>query len=823
MITGNISKWFMFCLSMILIVGFSCSKEIILSQYVDSPGNTTYYIDSESGNNESSGTSESQSWKNFDKVNVTTFQPGDKILLKRGGIWNGQLYPSGSGSQEAPIEIGAYGTGSAPLINANGVDSVAVHLKNQSHWIIRDLEITNKAEVRSNTYRWGILIENRNRALVSNIQILNNVIHDVTGSFHFYGTKSPHMNGGIAAVVFGSGATDKFDQIRIEGNLVYNAGRTGIVVWDQYWNGAGQASTQVVIRQNTVRDIDSDGILVYGCDGAILEHNLADKCGSYVESAENAFNGSCAIWATRGANCVVQFNEAANTKKLPGNADGQGFDVDIDGINHIVQYNYSHDNEGGFILILSAAGDPSSLVGTSGAVVRYNISQNDKSSLISFAGGIAPNTQIYNNTFYIKNGLDTKIIDYSWEMDMTKPFSFQNNIVYNLGSGGYRIPGPNGTFSNNLYYGNHPASEPEEANKLTVDPQFVNPGSGGNGRTTLDGYKLGENSPALGMGIYLPNHGGQDFYGNTISELAKPSIGAFFVYKGEAELIKQDFVDHLNDASKLYSVSANTTFDNSNPQLFEGDPVRLTRTDGTKATLVYKKDQIKAYEIKAYLFDADVTKIKVYGSSNGTSWTPISSNYGTLVETSNGWKTSLISSAANLPVNINYIKIELEDPNSWGTQIGKVTLKFDDDNQPSIQAINDDLNDASKLFDLSSNMTLDNSNPQFFDQDNSRAARSDNSKGTLVYKGVQLQSLEMKVYLFDADITKIKVYRSSNGSSWTAVQTSFSDPVATGAGWKSSTITSAADLPNGTNYLKIELEDPVGWGTQIGKIIITHE
>ncbi|MOA41715.1 hypothetical protein D3C78_1637060 [compost metagenome] len=93
----------------------------------------------------------------------------------------------------------------------------------------------------------------------------------------------------------------------------------------------------------------------------------------------------------------------------------------------------------------------------------------------------------------------------------------------------------------------------------------------------------------------------------------------------------------------------------------------------------------------------------------------------------------------------------------------------------------------------------------------------------MVYKGVQLQSLEMKVYLFDADITKIKVYRSSNGSSWTAVQTSFSDPVATGAGWKSSTITSAADLPNGTNYLKIELEDPVGWGTQIGKIIITHE
>jgi len=193
------------------------------------------------------------------------------------------------------------------------------------------------------------------------------------------------------------------------------------------------------------------------------------------------------------------------------------------------------------------------------------------------------------------------------------------------------------------------------------------------------------------------------------------------------------------------------------------------------------------------------------------------------VETSNGWKTSLITSAANLPANTNYVKIELEDPNSWGTQIGKVTLKFDDDNQPPTKAIIDDLNDASKLFDLSSNMTLDNSNPQFFDQDNSRAARTDGNKGTLVYKGVQLQSLEMKVYLFDDDVTKIKVYSSPNGSSWTPVQTSFSDPVATGSGWKSTTITSATVFPSGTNYLKIELEDSVGWGTQIGKIMITHE
>lgn len=818
-----IDQLIMLYLSITLITGISCSKEIFQSAYVDSAGNTTYYIDSETGNNTSSGTSESAAWKNFDKVNLTTFKPGDKILLKRGGVWNGQLFPSGSGSAEAPIEIATYGTGAAPLINANGIDSVAVHLKNQSHWIIRDLEITNKAEVRSNTYRWGILVENRNRALLSNIQILNNVVHDVTGSFHYYGSKSPHFNGGIAVVVVGGSGADKFDNVRIEGNLVYNVGRSGIVVWDQLWNGIGQASTNVVIRQNTVRDIDSDGILTYGCNGALLEYNIADKCGSYVESTENAFNGSCAIWATRGADCVVQFNEASNTKKLSGNADGQGFDVDIDAFNQVVQYNYSHDNEGGFLLILSAAGDPSSLIGTSGAVIRYNISQNDKSSLISFAGGVAPNTHIYNNTFYIKEGLSTDIIDYSWEMDMTKPYSFQNNIIYNLGTGIYKIPGTNGTFSNNLYYGNHPSSEPQEMNKLTANPLFVNAGSGADGRNTLDGYKLSANSPALGAGKYISNHGGLDFFGNTISELAKPSIGAFFVYKGDAELSVEDFVDDLNDGGKLFSYSSNVTFDNSNPQLFAGDLSRVTRTDANKAQLIYKKEGIKSVEIKAYLFDADVNNIKVYISTDGNNWTSVASQATALEETMNNWKTTTITNLTDFSIETKYIKIELEDPSSWGTQVGQVRLKFNSGNIPVEKQFIDDLNDASKLFDRSNNMTLDNSNPQFFDQDNSRATRDDGSKGVLIYKGSNFVSFRVKAYLFDADVTKIKVYRSKDGAIWTLIPSVFTDLVESGAGWKSSTISSINDFSSETSYLKIELEDPSSWGTQIGKVTINYE
>ena len=42
---------------------------------------TTYYVDSVGGNDDWSGTSPSTAWQSLDKVNATTFQPADEILL----------------------------------------------------------------------------------------------------------------------------------------------------------------------------------------------------------------------------------------------------------------------------------------------------------------------------------------------------------------------------------------------------------------------------------------------------------------------------------------------------------------------------------------------------------------------------------------------------------------------------------------------------------------------------------------------------------------------------------------------------------------------
>ncbi len=76
----------------------------------------SYYVDSVAGNDNNAGTSSGAPWKNLTKATSRTYQPGDKILLKRGSLWRQMLVVPSSGSAAAPIVIEAYGAGARPDI-----------------------------------------------------------------------------------------------------------------------------------------------------------------------------------------------------------------------------------------------------------------------------------------------------------------------------------------------------------------------------------------------------------------------------------------------------------------------------------------------------------------------------------------------------------------------------------------------------------------------------------------------------------------------------------------------------------------------------------
>jgi hypothetical protein len=223
---------------------------------------------------------------------------------------------------------------------------------------------------------------------------------------------------------------------------------------------------------------------------------------------------------------VIQFNNVYNTARTGyAGLEDAAFDPDNKSVGTVIQYNYSHDNAGGLVNLnrIPGAGNY-----TDGTIIRYNISQNDVNRIIEFSGAVT-NTQVYNNTIYIGSQLAPSIVGaHLWGggggwADHT---SYWNNIVYDLGNGDYRLgQSTNNDFDANLFFGNHPSSEPCDPDEITADPLLRDPGSGGTGIDTLDGYRLQSGSPAARSGVAVNDNGGRDFFGTPLPSRA-PDRGA---------------------------------------------------------------------------------------------------------------------------------------------------------------------------------------------------------------------------------------------------------------------------------------------------------
>ncbi|WP_164716346.1 family 16 glycoside hydrolase [Paenibacillus whitsoniae] len=511
---------------------------------------TIYYVDSSRPDDSGDGKSAATAWKSLSKVNATTFAPGDQILLKSGGTWTGQLYPKGSGVSGSPITLSSYGSGSKPLINgggltmnADGSGGAAVYLYNQEYWEIKNLEVTNTGVTAAK--RLGVNVVASDYGTANYIHISNLTVHDVNG------INTDKKNGGIAVQALGTSVSTKWNDVLIENNTVYTVDATGIQTHSRWMNRGGMVDsgpwsgfTNVLIQYNTVYDTGRDGILVRVSTAPVIQYNVVHHAN--MRSGAEAV----AIWPFNSDDALVQYNEAYSTH---GSLDGQGFDSDYDSNRTIIQYNYSHDNEGGFVLICNN--------GTSnfnnGTIVRYNISQNDGTRIFQLAGPVT-NTSIYNNTIYVKAGTGTNILLINDWGGYASNTSFKNNIIYNLGSGGYSYgSGTNTVFDYNVFYGNHPGSEPSDAHKLTSNPMLVSPGTG-TSRTAVDGYKLQNGSPAIDSGVAITGNGGIDYWGSAVPANSVTDRGAYEGVGIPSNPTVTVFSDNFENGSSNWTTSGGT-------------------------------------------------------------------------------------------------------------------------------------------------------------------------------------------------------------------------------------------------------------------------
>jgi len=472
---------------------------------------TVRYVDSAGGDDGNAGTSPEEAWQSLDRVNTRVFAPGDRVLLRAGTRYTGQLCVKGSGRAEMPIVVDSYGEGPKPRIDAEGRYREAVLVHNVEHWEVRNLELTNDPG-EAKPHLAGVRVRLEDFGTAHHIHLRDLFIHDVRGSV----VKS-EGGSGIHWVNGGSEVKSRFDDLLIEGCHLVRTDRNGITGSSEYWRrDRWHPSLNVVIRGNLLEDIGGDGIVPIGCDGALIERNVMR--GGLMRAPDYA----AGIWPWSCDNTVIQFNEVSGMK---GTRDGQGFDSDWNCRNTVIQYNYSHDNEGGFCLICNKGDtDPAHSVGNTGTVVRYNISQNDGER--TFQISAVEDTSIYNNVIYVGPGQDIDAVHHHSWGGYARDTRFFNNIFYVEGKVRYELGESTGNvFENNVFFGAH-ESRPDDPRAITSDPGLASPGAGGEGRESLGGYRLSDGSPCLGAGLTIPNNGGRDFWGNPIPAADAPDVGA---------------------------------------------------------------------------------------------------------------------------------------------------------------------------------------------------------------------------------------------------------------------------------------------------------
>jgi len=510
----------------------------------------SYYI-SPLGNDSNSGTSPLMAWKTIDKVNSTIFFPGDFILFEGGKNFTGTIYfdSTVTGTSTLPITISSYGIGRAKI--KPGVDT-GFFAYNTAGFLLKNINFVGSG--RDINTSDGILFYND----LPGDQKLEYVHIDRVQVRGF---------GSWGIAIGGGNGKSGFRDIRITKTKSYD-NTDGILIWGAFSSTSTQYSNEDVYIGHTEAYNNSgipglpyntgNGITVSDTDGGIIERCVAHDNGWL----NTAVGGPIGIWAWDSNNIVIQYNESYNNRTA-SSADGGGFDLDGGVTNSVMQYNYSHDNDGaGFLLAQFDDARP-----FSGNTIRYNISQNDgrKNSYGAIevwnGGSGITNTQIYNNTIYVSpttNGspkamsiisptrnvhVRNNIFITTGGLRLVKVVSGQKGILFQgndywPSGGSFVVNWGSETYASLSSWRNSTGQEKMGTvnTGFSVDPKLVNPGGGGSfGNpsflSTLSDYFLQSSSPLIDKGLNLFNKFGinpglKDFYGNTIPQGAGYDVGA---------------------------------------------------------------------------------------------------------------------------------------------------------------------------------------------------------------------------------------------------------------------------------------------------------
>ena len=346
---------------------------------------TNYYI-SPKGSDQQAGTPQ-KPWATIDRVNSMCFAAGDGIYFQGSQTFPGRIRLNSScemhGTAATPIRISSYGAGRATITGGFEVyDKGGIVLQN-----------LNFRNTTAGYMEDGIAfhITRHDRIARRFIRVID---VDVSGFGGF-------------GVTFGSWYLDSggFVDIRLNRVNSYNNPKGGIVTWGPngtalYWH------KNVYVGYSAAYDNPGyklanfpsgwrpqgtgNGILLGSVDGGTIEYSTAYNNGSQ----NNYVDGPVGIMIFDSRNVLIQQCTSYSNRTL--DRDGNGFSLDRNTSNSVMQNNWSWDNYGVGLYLAQNADQPYSF----GNIVRYNSSQND-GRRGSYAGlsiwGPMRDIQIYGN------------------------------------------------------------------------------------------------------------------------------------------------------------------------------------------------------------------------------------------------------------------------------------------------------------------------------------------------------------------------------------------------------------------------------------------
>jgi hypothetical protein len=516
-----------------------------------------YHV-SASGDDGQAGTTPDRAWRSIARANQQVLRPGDRLLLRGGDVFEGNLVVKAIGAPSAgsTIVIGSYGKGKATIRAGNATGIVS---ENTGGLVVRDLVVEGK-DRRSNRG--------------SGVSILNTLPNGKR--LDFVRIENVEARGfGKYGIAVGGWPADKsqsgFRDVRLSGCRASDNAYGGIHIYgfhDYYAKTYAHRDVAVVdcIAHDNPGDPDyldqhsGNGILLHDVDGGLIDGCTAFGNGRLCRSKSG---GPVGIWAWSSRKLVIQ-NCVSVRNRTGGKYDGGGFDFDGGVSASVMQYNYSAENDGPGFMAFDFGAAPFRLADN---VIRFNISENDgrKNGYagihVQSVGEPIERLAVYHNTVFVgpSAGMDRPQALF---IHKSKDCRFHNNLLITTGGcaladvgdeeSGLHIQGNHYWAGDGVFLGRQAGKqfgalvdwrrnsgvERLDGKEMGAagDP-LLNAFGGGDmvtsagKRAALDRYKPRKGSPLIESGLDLKalfhiDLGDRDFWGNPLPKDIRAAVGA---------------------------------------------------------------------------------------------------------------------------------------------------------------------------------------------------------------------------------------------------------------------------------------------------------